>query len=274
MKTRTILRATLIGVLASTLLASPAAADTVVKVTADGQADWRFGRDPANVAPWSLTTDDATIGNGSLRAGPIDSAPSSKFIAELYDDGAATSMPVAGLLSIAYDFKIANAPTVTPPETNPARQIYVNVYANLPESTTFYDCRFTQAAASTPVGVWSTSTFSAATSPRSGVRAGVTCPTSLAGMPADSSVSFVALNLGDTNARDIGMTAFFDNVRIATTAGTTVYDFDVDVDADDDGLPDVDDTNSKDDCKKNGWRRFTSPVFKNQGDCVSYHVQA
>jgi hypothetical protein len=145
MKTRTILRAALIGVLASTLLASPAAADTVVKVTADGQADWRFGRDPGNAAPWSLTTDDASIGNGSLRAGPIGATATSKFIAELYDDGAATSMPVAGLQSIAYDFKIANPPTL--PQANPARHLYVNVYANLPGSTTFYDCRFTQVAA-------------------------------------------------------------------------------------------------------------------------------
>ena len=27
---------------------------------------------------------------------------------------------------------------------------------------------------------------------------------------------------------------------------------------------------SKDDCKKGGWATSTSPVFKNQGDCVSY----
>lgn len=27
---------------------------------------------------------------------------------------------------------------------------------------------------------------------------------------------------------------------------------------------------AKDQCKKGGWRDFTSPAFKNQGDCVSY----
>jgi hypothetical protein len=27
---------------------------------------------------------------------------------------------------------------------------------------------------------------------------------------------------------------------------------------------------SKDDCMKGGWRKFTNPKFKNQGDCVSY----
>ena len=27
---------------------------------------------------------------------------------------------------------------------------------------------------------------------------------------------------------------------------------------------------SKDQCKNGGWRTFTNPTFKNQGDCVSY----
>lgn len=27
---------------------------------------------------------------------------------------------------------------------------------------------------------------------------------------------------------------------------------------------------NKDQCKNNGWKRFTNPKFKNQGDCVSY----
>lgn len=31
---------------------------------------------------------------------------------------------------------------------------------------------------------------------------------------------------------------------------------------------------SKDDCKKNGWKLFTNPSFKNQGQCVSHAVRA
>ena len=27
---------------------------------------------------------------------------------------------------------------------------------------------------------------------------------------------------------------------------------------------------TKDDCKDDGWRQFLAPLFKNQGDCVSY----
>ena len=26
----------------------------------------------------------------------------------------------------------------------------------------------------------------------------------------------------------------------------------------------------KDQCKKDGWKTFNNPTFKNQGDCVSY----
>ncbi len=46
-----------------------------------------------------------------------------------------------------------------------------------------------------------------------------------------------------------------------------------DPDIDGDGLPNGEDTNSKEDCKKDGWKRFTNPVFKNQGDCVSYFAK-
>ena len=31
---------------------------------------------------------------------------------------------------------------------------------------------------------------------------------------------------------------------------------------------------TKDECKKGGWATSTAPVFKNQGDCVSYFASA
>jgi hypothetical protein len=46
-----------------------------------------------------------------------------------------------------------------------------------------------------------------------------------------------------------------------------------DGDDDGDGVPDEDDTNSKDDCKNGGYKRFTNPTFKNQGQCVSYFAK-
>jgi hypothetical protein len=42
-----------------------------------------------------------------------------------------------------------------------------------------------------------------------------------------------------------------------------------DGDVDGDGVPNADDTDTAEDCKKGGWERFTSPTFKNQGQCVS-----
>lgn len=46
-----------------------------------------------------------------------------------------------------------------------------------------------------------------------------------------------------------------------------------DADDDNDGIPDTEDTNSKDDCKKGGYTRFVNPTFKNQGECVSYFAR-
>jgi hypothetical protein len=37
-----------------------------------------------------------------------------------------------------------------------------------------------------------------------------------------------------------------------------------------DGIPDTAPPVSKDECKKDGWRSFNNPSFKNQGDCVSF----
>jgi hypothetical protein len=59
----------------------------------------------------------------------------------------------------------------------------------------------------------------------------------------------------------------------AFTFDETTYDFEVIGDEDGDGVPDADDTNSKEDCKKGGYARFTNPEFRNQGECVSYFAR-
>ncbi len=41
-------------------------------------------------------------------------------------------------------------------------------------------------------------------------------------------------------------------------------------DADGDGVSDTAAPTNKDQCKKDGYKAFNNPTFKNQGECVSY----
>jgi hypothetical protein len=84
----------------------------------------------------------------------------------------------------------------------------------------------------------------------------------LAANPDAVIVGGVGINQGSGNP------GLISNVD-AFTFDETTYDFEPDTDGD--GIPDGEDTNSKDDCKKDGWKRFTNPTFKNQGECVSHH---
>lgn len=56
-----------------------------------------------------------------------------------------------------------------------------------------------------------------------------------------------------------GYTGDIDALTFGTAAGKTTYDFEPAVQPID-----------KDACKKNGWQSFNSPMFKNQGQCVSW----
>lgn len=121
----------------------------------------------------------------------------------------------------------------------------------------------------------------------------------VANNPAAVITGGVGINLGSGNA---GVTAAVD----AFTFDETTYDFEQVTDSDGDGINDPDDNcpadanadqadqdddglgdpcdpdddgdgiadtappTDKDQCKKNGWKSFNNPSFKNQGDCVSY----
>jgi hypothetical protein len=56
----------------------------------------------------------------------------------------------------------------------------------------------------------------------------------------------------------------------AFTFDGVTYDFELVKDEDGDGIPDTAPPTNKDQCKKDGWKSFNNPTFKNQGDCVSY----
>lgn len=66
----------------------------------------------------------------------------------------------------------------------------------------------------------------------------------------------LGFNQGSGNA---GLIAAADTLHVATADRGVTYDFQTDVVL-----------SGKDDCKKGGWATSTDPVFKNQGQCVSY----
>jgi hypothetical protein len=70
--------------------------------------------------------------------------------------------------------------------------------------------------------------------------------------------SWLGLRVGEPYAN--GYTENIDLFVFGTADGTTTFDFE----------PLVGPPASKDACKKDGWKTFNNPVFKNQGQCVSY----
>jgi hypothetical protein len=89
--------------------------------------------------------------------------------------------------------------------------------------------------------------------------------------PNATIVGGFGINQGSGNA---GVDATSDALTIGGGGNSTVYDFEPDTDGDGvtngiDNCENVEPAN-KDECKKGGWMNFNDPVFKNQGDCVSW----
>lgn len=75
------------------------------------------------------------------------------------------------------------------------------------------------------------------------------------------------LNQGSGNP---GLVSNADALTIAHNGDTYVYDFERIRDLDGDGTADTPPPTNKDQCKKDGYKSFNNPSFRNQGDCVSY----
>jgi hypothetical protein len=89
----------------------------------------------------------------------------------------------------------------------------------------------------------------------------------LAANPDATILGGVGVNQGSGNP---GLVANVD----AFTFDEVTYDFERIKDLDGDGIEDTAPPTSKDQCKKDGWKSFNNPTFKNQGDCVSYVATA
>ena len=184
------------------------------------ECDWLFQRDTSTSTVHEFTTEAASIGAGSVKAGPISANAADKFIAEYF-----AGVPVADLQSVAYDFQIAGDGVV-----GDAQQFYMNIYANFDDSDDFFPhCRFDVIPTTGSITDFTTVNFATTdnvpVTPRNSGGPLPTCPATLAEMPDGSHVRAIALNVGDTSASDEGLAGFLDNVKVTTTAGTTTFDF-------------------------------------------------
>lgn len=238
-----------------TQLMQAKAAVTTVTVRPSSTQGWVFNGNPANTTPYEFTTAKQSIGDGSIYVLPIGSTN----VEDKFTANKTLATPVADITSLAYDFQIAGSGT-----SSDANKTYLNVYANIDNSSTnFFDCSFDYAPTTGSTTNFTTANFAATDTP-SNVRLRGTriaaCPATLAGMPAGSYVRAITVNVGDRSNTDFGLGAYLDKVVVNTTNDTVTYDFEADL-----TYP-----VTKDDCKQGGWATFTGKLFKNQGDCVSW----
>lgn len=243
------------------------AAVTTIVVSGDTAAaenspGWLFNRDTSTATPFTFTTDQHSLGQGSLYVQPIGTNAADKFIGENF-----VNTPITDVTSISYDFMIGPHGASTQEE-----QFYMSVYANfgISDDLKYYDCRYSVVPTVGSKDGFTTVTFDPnqayPVTTRGGASASpYTCPAVPAAMnllSPGSNIRMFALNVGDTSTSDTGLDGYFDKVVVSTTAGTTISDFEPVLTPED-----------KDECKKNGWKGFNHPYFKNQGECVS-HVES
>lgn len=193
---------------------------------------WLFNRDITTASPYNFTTDQASIGTGSLYAHPIANTypvatkeGNDKFIAEDF-----VMSPIADINKITYDYMIGSGG-----DTSDANHFYMSVYANFGESpeNKYYDCRYSVVPSVGSTSGFTTVTFDPSQAYPVATRTGseaspYTCPTVPADMDTLSPGSIIrvyALNMGDTSMNDTGLDGYFDNVVVDKGAEITVYDF-------------------------------------------------
>jgi hypothetical protein len=198
-----------------------------INVYTNGDADWSFNPDPRYATDYAFTTAQETLGSGSLYAGPITNSNYNGVATNANWDKFIALQPVEELASyvdsISYDFLIGPGG-----DSNDDAQFYLNVYTNLPGSTTFYDCRFDYVPTVGSTAVFTTFENTSDTIASATGGSGCGGANSWGEMPAGSTVSSFSLNMGDTSANDQGLDGFFDRVVLGTTDELITYDFEAD----------------------------------------------
>ncbi len=210
--------------------------ETVI-VTGDdfvlGEGGWLFNADPRTTTPFEFTDTEASIGTGALFVppiandydsafGPCTSSTSDQTGCDKFIGANTIQLPVADFESISYDFNVAAV------AANDAQEFYLNVYTNIDESDNFYDCRFDFVPEIGTTGSFMTAAFSSEDTPANVTKRGsriAACPATIAEMPAGSFVHFFAISVGDTLSGDTGVSGYYDNVVLETTAKIITYDF-------------------------------------------------
>lgn len=244
----------LICALVLPLMVAPVfASDHIVVVNTNPDDGWTYNPDPANATPAGFATDEASIGIGSLHAAPITNGTNAQKFILTYVPG--SEILIEDLEQFSIDFLIDDE------GLSKVNQFYVNLYtfAPAPSDGTYYDCRFDFVATSGSTTEWTQLGFASGDTATAVADqwAGGVCPTSPEGMPAGSTVFFIAVNIGDTSGNDTGVGGYFDNANLTVAGSTTTFDFEPSIN----------------DCKNNGWQSLKKPdgsSFKNQGDCIQY----
>jgi hypothetical protein len=199
------------------VITAPTAGATA-QVVSGNTSTWMFNRDTDTSTPYHFTTAEAKTGYGSLYVEPIGINPSDKFIAEYFNKTA-----IDQLKSISYDFQIAGNGT-----TASADQFYLNVYATIDASDTYYDCRFDYVPTIGSATTFKKASFKTTDTPTRVAKRGdriAACPATLAEMPAGSHMRAFALSVGDTGASDAGLAGYLDNVVVKKVGDVETYDF-------------------------------------------------
>jgi hypothetical protein len=102
------------------------------------------------------------------------------------------------------------------------------------------------------------------TYPGATIQEGINCGPGGVVTPCPGSLG---VNQGSNNP---GIISNVDALSVGVNGSTTTYNFELIRDANGDGIADTPPPTSKDQCKKDGWKSFNNPSFKNQGDCVSF----
>lgn len=197
--------------------------NTVTSTVENGSEGWWFNRDPRTKSPYQFTNDESSIGTGSLYVEPIannytdeeDKLGNDKFIAENF-----VWQAIDDFESVSYDFMVAGEDKTS----SDAQHFYMNVYVNKPGSPAnkYYDCRYDfvpQTGSTTDFTKFTVNSDSTATS-----KAGAGCPATI-GEVEGGTIRMFSISVGDISANDTGLAGYLDNVVLATTDSTTIYDF-------------------------------------------------